>query len=196
MSQFMNSRYNFAWDDMVILTDDQKNPAAQPTRANILRAMQWLVGGAQPNDNLFLHFSGHGGQTEDLDGDEEDGMDETIYPVDFKQAGMIVDDEIHWILVRPLPPGCRLTAIFDCCHSGSVMDLPYEYVTPPRFPCFFGRRLTCLGIAGDVEGTEFACRGGTGTFGSGNVVFERRYERCYQCRNISFQKTHDGKWCH
>jgi hypothetical protein len=128
MSQFMNSRYNFAWDDMVILTDDQKNPAAQPTRANILRAMQWLVTGAQPNDNLFIHYSGHGGQTEDLDGDEEDGMDETIYPVDFKQAGMIVDDEMHWIMVRPLPPGCRLTAIFDCCHSGSVLDLPYEYV--------------------------------------------------------------------
>jgi hypothetical protein len=127
----MNTRYNFAWDDMVILTDDQKNPAAQPTRANILRAMQWLVNGAQANDNLFIHYSGHGGQTEDLDGDEEDGMDETIYPVDFKQAGMIVDDEMHWIMVKPLSPGCRLTAIFDCCHSGSVLDLPYEYV--PNF---------------------------------------------------------------
>jgi hypothetical protein len=54
--------------------------------------MRWLVQGAQPNDSLFFHFSGHGGQTEDLDGDEDDGLDETIYPVDFKQAGMIVDD--------------------------------------------------------------------------------------------------------
>jgi len=34
---------------------------------------------------------------------------------------------MHDILVKPLPPGCRLTAIFDCCHSGSVLDLPYEY---------------------------------------------------------------------
>jgi hypothetical protein len=132
MSQFMNSRYHFAWDDMVILTDDQANPMAHPTRANIIRAMNWLVQGAQPNDNLFFHFSGHGGQTEDLDGDEEDGYDETIYPVDFKQAGMIVDDEMHDIMVRPLPPGCRLTAIFDCCHSGSALDLPYEYVSIPR----------------------------------------------------------------
>ena len=115
---------------MVILTDDQRNPAAQPTRANITRAMQWLVNGAQPNDNLFFHFSGHGGQTEDLDGDEEDGYDETIYPVDFKQAGMITDDEMHFLMVKPLPPGCRLTAIFDCCHSGSALDLPYEYVCP------------------------------------------------------------------
>ena len=36
--------------------------------------------------------SGHGGQTKDLDGDEADGYDEVIYPVDFKQAGHIVDD--------------------------------------------------------------------------------------------------------
>src|SRR5271156_4659564 len=113
---------------MVVLTDDQPNPTSLPTRANIIRACHWLVEGARPNDSLFLHFSGHGGQTEDLDGDEEDGLDETIYPVDFKRAGMIVDDELHDILVKPLPAGCRLTAIFDCCHSGSVLDLPYEYV--------------------------------------------------------------------
>lgn len=32
-------------------------------------------------------------------------------------------------MIRPLPPACRLTAIFDCCHSGSVLDLPYMYST-------------------------------------------------------------------
>jgi hypothetical protein len=77
---------------MVILTDDQMDPKCLPIRVNIIRAMRWLVAGAQPNDSLFLHFSGHGGQTDDLDGDEDDGLDETIYPLDFKQAGMIVDD--------------------------------------------------------------------------------------------------------
>jgi metacaspase-1 len=34
---------------------------------------------------------------------------------------------MHDIMVKPLPPGCRLTAIFDCCHSGSALDLPHEY---------------------------------------------------------------------
>ena len=38
---------------------------------------------------------------------------------------------MHDILVKPLPAGCRLTALFDCCHSGSVLDLPYEYVIAP-----------------------------------------------------------------
>jgi len=76
--------------------------------------MQWLVKDARPNDALFFHYSGHGGTTKDLDGDEDDGNDETIYPVDFKQAGMIVDDEMNAIMVQSLPQGCRLTAIMDC----------------------------------------------------------------------------------
>ena len=90
MSTFLHDRYGYRREDMVILTDDQQNPMSVPTKANILRAMQWLVKDAQPNDSLFIHFSGrdhrisstgiywlidlgHGGRTPDLDGDEEDG---------------------------------------------------------------------------------------------------------------------------
>ncbi|KAI5310414.1 Ca(2+)-dependent cysteine protease, partial [Ascosphaera atra] len=71
----------------------------------------------------------HGGQTPDVDGDEDDGYDEVIYPVDFRNAGHIVDDELHQILVGTLVAGVRLTAIFDSCHSGSALDLPYIYST-------------------------------------------------------------------
>lgn len=52
-----------------------------------------------------------------------------IYPVDFRQAGHITDDEMHRIMVKSLKPGVRLTAIFDSCHSGSALDLPYIYST-------------------------------------------------------------------
>ena len=31
--------------------------------------------------------------------------------------------------MQPLQPGVRLTAIFDSCHSGSALDLPYIYST-------------------------------------------------------------------
>ncbi|KAK4160173.1 putative metacaspase [Cladorrhinum sp. PSN259] len=129
LSQYLMENHGYKREDMVILTDDQQNPVMQPTKHNIIQAMQWLVANAQPNDALFLHFSGHGGQTADTDGDEEDGHDEVIYPVDFKQNGHIVDDEIHYYVVKPLQAGVRLTAIFDSCHSGSVMDLPYLYNT-------------------------------------------------------------------
>ncbi|GES94302.1 peptidase C14 [Rhizophagus clarus] len=72
---------------------------------------------------------GHGGQAPDLDGDEDDGYDETIMPLDFQKNGQIIDDTMHDIMVRPLPPGVRLTAIFDSCHSGTALDLPYIYST-------------------------------------------------------------------
>ncbi|CAD6576962.1 MAG: Ca(2+)-dependent cysteine protease [Tremellales sp. Tagirdzhanova-0007] len=93
VQKFLIERYRYSVDDIVMLTDDSRNPRAIPTRANMIQAMHWLVSTAQPNDALFFHYSGHGGQTPDLDGDEDDGMDEVIYPVDFKNAGHIVDDE-------------------------------------------------------------------------------------------------------
>lgn len=36
---------------------------------------------------------------------------------------------MHALMVRPLPAGCRLTAIFDSCHSATALDLPYVYST-------------------------------------------------------------------
>mmetsp|Transcript_59583 Transcript_59583/g.126657 ORF Transcript_59583/g.126657 Transcript_59583/m.126657 type:complete len:348 (-) Transcript_59583:109-1152(-) len=118
---------NFRIDEVLVLTDDQKNPRSIPTRQNILNAFRWLRNGARAGDSLVLHYSGHGGSVKDTDGDEEDGMDETLIPVDYKEAGHIVDDEIHDVLCRGLPKGVRLTAIMDCCHSESMLDLPYLY---------------------------------------------------------------------
>eukprot|EP01117_Protostelium_nocturnum_P005323 TRINITY_DN1938_c0_g1_i1.p1 TRINITY_DN1938_c0_g1~~TRINITY_DN1938_c0_g1_i1.p1 ORF type:complete len:462 (-),score=171.94 TRINITY_DN1938_c0_g1_i1:214-1599(-) len=112
---------------MVVLTDDQMDRSRMPTRANMMAAMKWLVTGAASGDSLFFHFSGHGSQVRDTNGDEDDGFDETILPVDFQSAGQIVDDEIHDTVVKAVPLGCRLTAVFDSCHSGTAMDLPYIY---------------------------------------------------------------------
>jgi len=117
----------FGWPHscMRTLTDD--DPSALPTRRSIEDAMRWLVQGAQPGDVLFFHYSGHGAQKEDPHGYEEDGMNETILPVDFKAAGMMTDDEMGEIMVKHLPEGVRLTAVMDCCHSGTGLDLPYTW---------------------------------------------------------------------
>ncbi|KAH9923816.1 peptidase C14, caspase domain-containing protein [Fomitopsis serialis] len=130
--KFLMKQWNFKPDHIFLLTDDAAHGHQQPTRANILEAMRWLVRDACPHDSLVFHYSGHGGQTRDLDGDEVDGLDEVIFPVDYKHAGFIVDDEMHRIMVKNLPNGCRLTAIFDSCHSGSALDLPYLYHSDGR----------------------------------------------------------------
>ena len=91
ISQFLTHR-QFRPEDMVILRDDHPpNPAQFPTKANILRAMHWLVADARPNDSLFFHYSGHGGQMVDFNSPQDDIYDETIYPVDFEHAGQIVN---------------------------------------------------------------------------------------------------------
>lgn len=58
MSTYLNEFFGYKREDMVTLTDDQQNPMSQPTKANILRAMHWLVKDARPNDSLFFHYSG------------------------------------------------------------------------------------------------------------------------------------------
>lgn len=58
MARFLHESHGYRREDMVILTDDQTNPMSIPCKANMLRAMQWLVNDAQPNDALFIHFSG------------------------------------------------------------------------------------------------------------------------------------------
>ncbi|KAI8986493.1 peptidase C14, caspase domain-containing protein [Pilobolus umbonatus] len=134
IKEFLISLYGFEEENMLIMTDDQpKDSDLYPSRENILKSMKWLSSHVKPNDSLFFHFSGHGGRVRDESGDEDDGYDETIYPADFKEysgtSGQILDDEMHNLMVRPLCEGSRLTCIFDSCHSGTVLDLPYIYST-------------------------------------------------------------------
>ncbi len=119
---------DFDDSNTVILSDDQTDDLGRlPDRANLIAAMNWLVQDAQPNDSLFFHFSGHGVKMMDKDSDEGDGFDEAILPMDYRECGAITDDEMFQILVQPLKKGVQLTAIFDCCYSGSALDLPFTY---------------------------------------------------------------------
>ncbi|KAF8805044.1 hypothetical protein BYT27DRAFT_7243476 [Phlegmacium glaucopus] len=125
MMSFLIKYHEFESKDILLLTDDGQRASMTPTRKNMFDAMNWLVGDAKIHDSLFFHYSGHGGQVKDKTGKEADGLDEVIFPVDFKSTSHIVDNDLFTALVAPLPPGCRLTAVFDSCHSGTILDLPY-----------------------------------------------------------------------
>lgn len=59
--------------------------------------------------------------------------------------GMIRDNELRDILVKPLVQGVRLVTLFDSCHSGSILDLRYHYL--PRGavrPMFSPKGLTTI----------------------------------------------------
>jgi Caspase domain len=58
----------------------------------------------------------------------EDGYDETLVPLDYATAGQIHDDDLLKHLICKMPSGVTMTCLFDCCHSGTVLDLPYTFV--------------------------------------------------------------------
>ncbi|KAL2477471.1 Metacaspase-1 [Forsythia ovata] len=125
MRYFLIQKLGFPSDSILLLSEEESDPCLIPTKQNIRRALRWLVQGCQSGDSLVFHFSGHGSQQLDFNGDEVDGYDETLWPVDHETEGKISDDEINATIVRPLPQGTKLHAIIDACHSGTVLDLQF-----------------------------------------------------------------------
>ncbi|XP_051132195.1 metacaspase-1-like [Andrographis paniculata] len=125
MKYFLINRLGFANDSILMLTEEEADPNLIPTKSNMRKALQWLVHGCHSGDSLVFHYSGHASQQLDYDRDEVDGYDEALWPVDHHFTGTIVDDEINETIVRSLPPGVKLHAIVDACHSGTILDLQY-----------------------------------------------------------------------
>ncbi|CAA6658830.1 unnamed protein product [Spirodela intermedia] len=172
MKFLLQRRFGFPEPSILVLTDGEGNPRRTPTRENILEAMRWLVSGCRRGDSLVFHFSGHGSQLADKDGDELDGYDETLCPVDYQKSGAIVDDMVNAILVRPLPQGVTLHAVVDACHSGSALDLP--------FVCNMnsGGLAVCFSSCGDDQtSSETNAFSGNATTGAMTYCFIKAVER-------------------
>lgn len=112
-----------------------------PTKVNIIKAIKEIVAQSKAGDCIVFQYSGHGSFLKDQGSrmDERDGNDECICAVDFERAspsdpdcGFIRDDDLYDLLVKSLAPGVKLRAIFDSCHSGSVLDLPLCWVSNTR----------------------------------------------------------------
>ncbi|KAL2537009.1 Metacaspase-1 [Forsythia ovata] len=125
MRDFLVEQFNFPLDSILILSEEESYKP--PTRKNIEDGFKWLTRGLQFGDSLVFYYSGHGLRQADFNGDEKDGFDETLCPVDFLTEGMILDNYINEAIVRPLKLGVTLHAIIDSCHSGTMLDLPLVY---------------------------------------------------------------------
>jgi hypothetical protein len=127
VSEVLIDAYGYSSKDITFLRDDSTNPSERPTRANIIAQLTALVAQSGSLSEIWFHYSGHGSQVRDTTGDEADGLDEVLVPVDYRTAGMITDDMIFDIVKNSK---CKTMLIFDSCHSGSICDLQwsFEYV--------------------------------------------------------------------
>ena len=120
MKNVLIKKYGYLEENIKILND---NTEMKPTRKNILVELLNLV--LSESKYLFFHYSGHGSYVTDRDGDEADGNDECLVPIDYETLGMIIDDELKGIL-QCVSEESKLIVILDCCHSGSGLDLAYS----------------------------------------------------------------------
>ena len=115
-------KFKYAFDTITVLTDYTN---MKPTKKNILDGLKNMLINSNSGDTLFLSFSGHGSLTKDKNGDELSGFDSMFFCVD---AEFILDDEIKLVIDSNLKKDVSLFALFDSCHSGTVMDLRYQYL--------------------------------------------------------------------
>ncbi|KAI0777907.1 caspase domain-containing protein [Irpex lacteus] len=108
----LTTNFGYAKENVTVLKDCIGPQNFHPTRHNIIKAMHDLVDDARP-----------------VPGQEEDDKDEVFWPMDVEFhseddiENFIRDD----ILIDSLPAGVSLVIIADCCHSGTIADLPYGH---------------------------------------------------------------------
>jgi len=121
---------DFGFTNIATMTDET---TMKPTRDNILREFTNLLANAQSGDLLFVLYSGHGSNVIDRNGDETDGRDEMIITSDLKG---ILDDDLKSIIQAKLKKDVTLFAMFDSCHSGTMLDLKYQYLDSLNYDTF------------------------------------------------------------
>ena len=128
----------------------------QATKVGIVAAFKKLTSQCAVGDIVYVHFSGHGQQVTDVNGDEgkEDGWDEAWIPYDaylkydakrYKGEKHLIDDELNTLLTairNKIGDSGKLLVVVDACHSGdssrgndideTVRGVKDEFVIPVK----------------------------------------------------------------
>lgn len=103
----------------------------EATKVGIVSAFQTLTESCQPNDIVYIHYSGHGQQMKDISSDEVDALDECWIPYDayrkpsetYRGEKHLVDDEVNMLLTNirnKIGAGGKMLVVVDACHSGDA----------------------------------------------------------------------------
>jgi len=130
MRDILRIKYGVQSNQVRVVTDERA------TDSSILDRLKWLVEKSYSVKNLLFWISSHGTQIPNTDykeRDEYDGLDEVIVPYNFDwDHHYISDDHIRAVLSK-LNPEAKLSMVFDCCHSGTMLRNIGKDNKIPRF---------------------------------------------------------------
>ncbi len=104
----------------------------QATYDNIIRQLTLLTNNTKKGDLVYLHFSTHGQPVEDINGDEADGWDEAIVPIDafkiyrkgsYEGKKHLIDDTLNKYVKKlreKIGSTGFLYVVIDACHAGTA----------------------------------------------------------------------------
>lgn len=135
MENFLRTRLNLPAERVTKLTasgwgsEPQEPRQNWPTKANIVAAFRRLAQAAQPGDQVYIHYSGHGGRAltifPEVKGQGMGVYDESLVPTDYGQIENKQQPEDRYLrdlelahLLRELEKrGLIVTVVLDSCHS-------------------------------------------------------------------------------
>jgi hypothetical protein len=114
MRDLLKGYFGFTNEEIRVVAD------FRATKGNIMYRLDEMATAAKAGDTLIFHFSGHGSQIRDRDGDElKDHMDEVLCPYDCGwDSNFIVDDELR-VILNKVPSGVHIEVLLDCCFAGT-----------------------------------------------------------------------------
>jgi metacaspase-1 len=120
--------FAFRGSDIKVVTD------LAATKKAMQSAISALVKSGRKGDVLYLHYSGHGSNVPDKNGDEADHRDEILCPSDLDWKDPLTDDWLRTAFNK-LKARVNLTVVMDCCHSGTNTRaiLPPDTPVIPRY---------------------------------------------------------------
>ena len=101
------------------------------TYQNITTQLSNFINQTKKGDIVYIHFSAHGQPVEDLNGDEQDGWDEAIVPIDayklykkgiYEGKNHLLDDQLNVYIKKlrtKIGPNGILYIVIDACHAGT-----------------------------------------------------------------------------
>lgn len=120
MRNMLIDAYGYDKSNIIMLRDDTENPILTPTYENIMRELNDIA--SSDSDEIWIQYSGHGTQFQNIT--DKSLMNNVIVPIDYYKH-YIYDYDIYKILLKI---HSRAILIFDCCHSGSVGNLPCTFM--------------------------------------------------------------------